>query len=68
MKTIPLSNRDFGCQVNDDGYEFLSKFSWYAKKSRRGDVQVVTNIIACGGMTKCVKDIVGSKRMGQCCS
>ena len=37
MRTIPLSNRDFGCQVDDEDYEFLSGFSWYAKASRRSD-------------------------------
>lgn len=37
MKIIPLSNRDFGCQVDDEDYDFLSQFSWYAKASRRGD-------------------------------
>ena len=37
MKIIPLSNRDFGCQVDDDDHDFLSQFSWYAKHSRRGD-------------------------------
>ena len=37
MKTILLSNREFGCQIDDDCYDFLRRFSWYAKSSRRGD-------------------------------
>lgn len=37
MKIIPLSNRCFGCKIDDIDYEFLSRFSWYAKSSRRGD-------------------------------
>ena len=36
MRHIPLSNRDFPVLVSDEDYEFLSRFSWYAKKSRHG--------------------------------
>lgn len=36
MKEIPLTNRDFPVLVDDEDYEFLSRFSWFAKKSRHG--------------------------------
>lgn len=36
MKELPLTNRDFSVLVSDEDYDFLSRFSWYAKKSRRG--------------------------------
>jgi len=34
MKYIPLSNRIFKVKVDDDDYDFLSRFSWFAKDSR----------------------------------
>ncbi len=37
MKRVPLTNRDFFCLVSDEDFEFLSRFSWYAKESRRGE-------------------------------
>ena len=37
MKRIPLSNRDFTVKVDDDDYEFLQRFSWFAKDSRFGE-------------------------------
>jgi len=37
MRRIPLSNRDFPVLVDDEDFEFLSRFSWFAKKSRWGE-------------------------------
>ena len=37
MKEIPLTNRDFPALVSDEDYEFLTKFSWFAKNSRFGE-------------------------------
>lgn len=37
MKTIKLSNRDFGVLVDDDDFDWLSRFSWFAKDSRCGE-------------------------------
>jgi hypothetical protein len=37
MKLIPLTNRPGEyCKIDDDDYDFISRFSWYAKKSRCG--------------------------------
>ena len=35
-KEIKLSNCDDVVTIDDADYEWLSRFSWYAKKSRRG--------------------------------
>ena len=37
MKHIPLSNRDFPVLVSDEDFDWLSRFSWFAKKSRWGE-------------------------------
>lgn len=37
MKEIKLSNRDFTVLVDDDDFDWLSRFSWYAKDSRHGE-------------------------------
>jgi len=34
---IPLSNRDFFCLVSAEDYEWLCRFSWFAKDSRWGE-------------------------------
>ena len=36
MREIKLTNRDFPVLVSDEDYEFLNRFSWFAKKSRWG--------------------------------
>ena len=37
MKTIPLTNRpDQLVKVDDDDYDFLMRFKWFAKQSRWG--------------------------------
>lgn len=37
MTEIPLSNRDFPVLISDEDYEWLSRFSWFAKDSRWGE-------------------------------
>ncbi len=37
MAEIKLTNKPFTMKVSDEDYEFISRFSWFAKKSRRGE-------------------------------
>lgn len=37
MRKIQLSNSDISVLVDSDDYPFLCRFSWFSKKSRRGN-------------------------------
>lgn len=50
MRKIKLSNRSFSVLVDNDDYDFLSRFSWFAKDSRWGEyactsVRVKTRVL-----------------------